>query len=146
MQHQKHLKYLGFCLVVSLLSGCQHAARDTTGFALEDTVTVEASFDDTWQAVKTVLLESDLEIYTRDRRGTFVAYSKMRHRFYQPARTKYTVELARVSEEQTLVYCESLRQKYGVTLLTYPDWHDRKTKDVSHTLAILESLQAKLAE
>ena len=146
MRYHKQLRYLSFVLAAFVLCGCQHAARDTTGFALENTFTADASFEDTWQAVKSVLQEAELEIYTRDRRGTFVAYSKMKRRFYQPTRIKYTIELASASSEETLVYCETLRQKYGVTLLTYPDWHDRKTNDEEPTQALLAALRAKLAE
>ena len=36
-----------------------------------------------------------------------------------------------------------LAQVYGVTLLTYPDWHDRKAANNNEAVAILESLKAK---
>ena len=138
--------FLYFSVLVMLLSvvGCARAARDTTGFALNDSAVIEAPFEETWQATKGVLREMDLEIYTRDKRGRFVAFSGMtRRRLFVPHRVQYTILLEAESDETTKVMIESMRQVYGVTLLTYPDWHDRKTQDNSIALEILERLQAR---
>jgi len=78
-----HLKLLGCSSLVVILAagaGCARAARDTTGFARENSTIVDAPFKEAWQAVKGVLREQKLDIYTRDKRGTFVAYSKMHRR------------------------------------------------------------------
>lgn len=141
------LKSFPIASLVVMLSilGCARAARDTTGFAMSDSATVGASFEDAWQAVKAVLRERGLEIYTRDKRGLFVAYSNMRRHILVPHRTKYTIELSQLSDHETGVNIETLREVYGVTLLTYPNWHARKATDNSEALAILEALQAKLA-
>lgn len=127
------------------VAGCARAARDTTGFAKSESITVEAPFEETWQTVKLVLQERDLEIYTRDKRGLFVAYESKGRRLFVPRRTKYTIELRDVSEFTTAIHVEALREVYGVTLLTYPDWHARQTPDDTAAAAILEAVQAKLA-
>lgn len=128
------------------LAGCARAARDTQGFAVENSGTVEAPFVETWQAAKAVLRERDTELYTRDKRGVFVAYTaRKRRRLPVLKRTQYTVFLEEVSDDATRVTVETLRQVYGVTLLTYPGWHDRKTTDDSEAKAILEAIQAKVS-
>jgi hypothetical protein len=139
---------LAFVLLAAGLlhvSGCARAARDTTGFAKTESVTVEAPFEETWQAVKLVLQEHDLDIYTRDKRGLFVAYETKGRRLFVPRRIKYTIELMDVSEYATAIHIEALREVYGVTLLTNPDWHARETKDDTRAATILEAIHAKLA-
>jgi hypothetical protein len=134
----------GLCVLA--LGGCARTARDTTGFAIARSISVPAPFEDTWQAAKSVLREQDYDLYTRDKRGTFVAYTQMNRRLmlFTPHRTKYTIELEAVSASETAVHIETVRQVYGVTLLTYPDWHDRKADDDAGAVAILEAIQAKL--
>lgn len=113
---------------------------------MEDTITVTKNVDDTWQATKAVLREMDLEIYTRDKRGEFVAYTDMKRylKLFTPRRTQLSIKLEPVSANSTKVTIETLQQVYGVTLLTYPDWHVRKTTDNQEALAILEALRAKV--
>ena len=114
-------------LLPGLLSGCVRAARDTAGFAQEQKLTVEIPFDEAWQGVKATLQDQELELYTRDKRGTFVAYTPERKRVV-PKRVRYTLLLDAVSEHETTIHVEAVQQAYGVTLLTYPGWHDRKAK------------------
>ena len=131
-------------LTVITSIGCARAARDTTGFALVDTATVDAPFQEAWQAAKAVLREREFDIYTRDKRGVFVAYSRMRRNLMLvPKRTKYTIVLEPSTETQTAVTVETIRQTYGVTLLTYPDWHDRQATDNTVAQEILQSIQDK---
>lgn len=126
-------------------TGCARAARDTSGFAVHKDATVAMPFDEAWQAVKGSLREQGYELYTRDKRGTFVAYTDM-HRILliQPSRIKYTVTLTPVNDKETAVTVDAVRQKYGATLPTYPGWHDRPLKDEAAAAALLESVQAKL--
>lgn len=132
-------------LVLLSVLGCARAARDTTDFAMTDAVTVEAPFEEAWQAVKAVLRDRELEVYTRDKRGLFVAYSSMKRRLFVPGRIRYTIELSELSDHETGVRIETLREVYGVTLLTYPNWHARKTTDNAEAVAILAALQARLS-
>lgn len=131
---------------VLFLAGCASAARDTTGFALVDEATVNAPFEDAWQIAKTVLREGEYDIYTRDSRGLFVAFSSP-HRGWTlvPKRTKLTITLEEISVSATRVTVETVDQVYGVTLLTYPDWHDRKANGNEEAADILVGIQAKVS-
>jgi hypothetical protein len=126
--------------------GCARAARDTTGYSIENSATVDAPFQETWLAAKEVLRDLDLQLYTRDKRGRFVAYSEMQRqlRLFTPHRTQLTVVLDPVGPDRTQVDVESLHQVYGSTLLTHPDWHARPTEDNDIALAILEGIQAEV--
>lgn len=132
-------------LAAGLLGGCARAKRDTAGFALNNSATISAGFEDTWQATKHVLREGGYDLYTRDKRGTFIAYTKEKRRLLQPQRIKYTINLTAVAEKETQVEIEAVKQIYGVTLLTNPDWHDRKLPEDPNVQAILDALQAKAA-
>lgn len=126
--------------------GCARAARDTTGFAMQDSAIVDAPFEEAWQATKAVLREMELDLHTRDKRGRFVAYTDMTRRgLLVPNRVQYTIVLEPASPETTKVMIETMKQVYGVTLLTYPDWHDRKTEDNSTALEIFERLEARVS-
>jgi hypothetical protein len=138
-------KTLG-CLVLLVFVttlGCARAARDTTGFATTDSAVVNAPLEKTWTATRDVLNEHKLDVYTRDKRGRFVAYSDMhRQLLLVPHRQEYTITL----QEQggaTNVTIQTLKQVYGVTLLTYPDWHARKTTNNSEAQALLNDIQAR---
>ncbi len=142
----KHSILCGLILITlgGLNWGCARASLDTTGYALHEAATVSAPFEDTWQALKTVLREQDLEIYTRDKRGVFVAYSPTRRSLLQPTRLQHTFELERIGANETRITAETIRQVYGVTLLTYPDWHDRPAEDNADAQQILAMLQESL--
>ncbi|HOS03927.1 MAG TPA: hypothetical protein PKZ01_12660, partial [Candidatus Hydrogenedentes bacterium] len=85
------------------------------------------------------------DIYTRDKRGTFVAFSGAKRHLFVPHRTKYSITLQPISADATRLSIETVRQVYGVTLLTYPDWHDRKATDNKIAMDIIEGVKAKLA-
>ena len=128
------------------VTGCARTARDTTGFAVTDSTTVNLPISEAWQQVKAVLREQDYEIYTRDKRGVFVAFSGSKRSLVQYHRIKLTIALEAVSETATKVSVDTLRQVYGVTLLTYPGWHDRKTQDHTRAQALLKAIEAKAAK
>ena len=121
---------VSFCLVVIcglVVVGCR-SARGDEGPALSATVeslTVGAGFEEVWQETRRALLEQEYEVYTRDTRGLFVAYTKVKRRLLLfPHRMQVTVTLERVSTDSTRISVETIHQKYRVTLLTYPDWRD----------------------
>ena len=132
-------------LITAALPGCARAARDTSGFTMEDSITVGKPLADTWQDTKAVLREMEMDIYTRDKRGEFVAFTPMKRQLYvgTPHRTKITISLKQASANSTTVTIQTVAQVYGVTLLTYPDWHDRKAPDNKEAVAIMEALKAK---
>lgn len=135
------------CLLCGLMiavGGCASAARDTTEFAMVDEATVNAPFDDAWQLTKAVLRERDIVTQTRDTRGFFVGFTdETRNLFLVPHRKKLTIHLEEVSASATKIRVETVDQVYGVTLLTYPDWHDRKTSDNAEAVEILAAIDAK---
>ena len=139
-------KCLYFSLLVAavLLGGCARAARDTTGFAMLDKATINAPLKETWQAAKEVLREKKLDLYTRDKRGVLVAYTNMRRSLLVPNRIQYTLTLQETTGTTTEITLETVRQVYGVTLLTYPGWHDRKTTDNTAAQEILAAVKTKL--
>lgn len=145
MNGRKFLYASTLVVLAFLPLGCVHAARDTTGFAQNNELTVEAPFDQTWQTVKAVLREKELDIYTRDKRGTFVAYTPEKRRFLQPNRFKYTFDLEAISDTETRIALDTRKQSYGVTLLTYPGWHDRKTAEAPESQALLDAIQARIS-
>lgn len=142
-------KLLVFSVLLAAISvgGCASTARDTTGYKLTDSATVNAGMMETWQTTKAVLREMELDIYTRDKRGVFVAYEDMDKRWliFRPKRTQLTISLERVAAETTKVNIETVRQVYGSTLMTYPDWHDRQAKDDEAARHILEAVQQRLS-
>jgi len=131
---------------VALMPACARSARDTTGFAVTRDLRADVPFEEAWQAVKAALREQNLEIYTRDKRGLFVAYGDTyRLLFVQPHRIKYTINLTPAGEKETNIHIEAVRQVYGVTLLTDPGWHDRKLKDERATQKLADAIMAKLS-
>ncbi len=130
-------------LSVILISGCARTLKDTSGFAEEKVFTVKAPFDKTWQATKETLRELKLEIYTRDKRGVFVAYDQPKREWMQLRRVKYEIQLGSVNSEETRVLVSAIKQIYGVTLLTSPDWHDRKIKGKTKSDDIIAKIVEK---
>ena len=104
--------------------GCAHQPPIQQDYAYTESVVVEAPFGPAWQAVKTALVDLDYSIYTRDKRGLFVAHGKRGRKWIVPRRTQMTVTLDSVTAQKTRVTVEALRQRYRVTPLTYPDWRE----------------------
>ncbi len=121
---------VSLCLLVVcglVVVGCRSTRGDegpAPGAAVES-LTVGAAFKEVWQETRRALLEQKYEVYTRDTRGLFVAYTKVKRTlFLVPHRMRVTVTLESVSTDSTQVSVETVHQKYRVTLLTYPDWRD----------------------
>ena len=107
--------------------GCKSTRGDEgpAPAATVESLTVEAGFEEVWEKTRRALLEQKYEIYTRDTRGLFVAYTKVKQRLLLfPHRMQVTVTLESVSTNSTRVSVETIHQKYRVTLLTYQDWRD----------------------
>ena len=121
---------------------------ETPAVAFVDSMTVPLAFDDAWQLTRDVLLAQDgVEIYTRDKRGMFVVYTDMhRKKLIMPHRSMLTITLESDTKESTQIAVETVAQRYGVTLLTYPGWRDKDTvseEEVGRT--ILESIKTRVA-
>ena len=121
---------VSLCLVVVcglVVVGCKSTRGDegATPIVTVDSLMVGAGFEEVWQETRRALLEQGYEVYTRDTRGLFVAYTKVKRRLLLfPHRMQVSVTLERVSTDSTRVSVETIHQKYRVSLLTYPDWRD----------------------
>ncbi len=151
----KHVMFTAVTVLAAalVLTGCARAAKNTDNFAQVDSFASNVSLAEAWPAVRDVLREKELEIYTRDKgdvslassnRGVFVAFSKKRRHLLVPHRTKITVRLDKETASSTKVRVETINQVYGVTLLTHPNWHDRKTVHTNETLALVDAMKTAL--
>ena len=115
---------LALLVLAAAAPGCEStpAAVEAPPFV---SATVPSEFESTWTSTRDVLLERGLQIYVRDKRGMFVAYTPTKRKLiFFPQRTKLTVTLQPASPAETTISVETIRQHYRVTLLTYPDWRD----------------------
>lgn len=132
-------------LPLAFSTGCARAALDTTGFAEVESAEFDGDFLEVWQAAKAELRAMDLEIYTRDKRGVFVAFTPQgRALWLQPQRTKFTITLEEMRPGRVGVDIETIGHVYGVTLLTHPDWHERPARETDTARAILEGIAMRL--
>lgn len=114
---------LSVCLLAAALAGCRSTPEPEPPPVVS--AVVEEDFETVWQTTRDVLLREKLQIYTRDKRGLFVAYTDQHRRLLLfPHRTKLTIALEPLSPDSTQVFVETIHQRYRVTLLTYPDWRD----------------------
>lgn len=129
-----------FLVALLFVAGCATSAPDATGFAVVESTVLDGAYVDVWQATKKVLRDEELIVFTRDKRGLFVAYDDLgRHRLV-PRRRQFSVVVEEVSATSSKVTVETLDQEYGVRLLRYPDWHDRKTTESERGKDILEAV------
>jgi hypothetical protein len=138
------------CLLLTVtvsLGGCATKAPIATGEIFVDSMTVPIDFEAAWLLTRDVLLDQDVEIYTRDKRGMFEVYTEMHRRnLIVPWRTKLTITLESETRETTKIAIETVKQKYSVGLLTYPGWLDQDySEEESHGVAILESIKSRIA-
>lgn len=131
---------------VFLTPGCSTAPPVDEALGAVDSLVVQAPMDEAWQAVKGVLRNQEYLIYTRDLRGLFVAYTDIKRKGLTRYRQQITVTLREQTRDSTEVTVEMVQQTYGVSLLTYPGWHDLKTEDHSTGELILAALTEKLSD
>ena len=70
----------------------------------------------------------------------------MKRSLFVPNRTQFTIMMTEDTPTATKVSVETVNQVYGVTLLTYPAWHDRRATDNSKALKIIDGIKAKSAK
>lgn len=130
--------------LATLNAGCSTKSDTKAEGAFVDAMMTPVPFDTAWSITRDVLLEKQLEIHTRDKRGMFVVYTDMhRQNIVVPHRTKLTITLSSESDSTTRIAVETVHQKYGVTLLKQPEWRDQRdaSTDTSGT-EILESIKS----
>jgi hypothetical protein len=143
------LRNLSVCAAligILLVAGCSSAPPVDEALGAVDSAIVQAPMEEAWQAVKGVLRDQEYLIYTRDKRGLFVAFTDMKRKRLTPHREQITVTLQPQSADSTQVTVEMVQQTYGVSLLTYPGWHDLKTDDHSTGELILAAVAERLSE
>ena len=128
-------------------SGCATTSDSQAEATFVESLVAPVPFDKAWLVTRDVLLESNVDIHTRDKRGMFVAYTDMYHRkVVVPHRTKITITLTSITEESTKISVESVHQKYGVTLLTHPEWRDESAIiEDSVSTEILKSIKSRIS-
>jgi hypothetical protein len=130
-------------LFAAFAGGCATSAPDSSQFAQIDEFVVDASYPDVWESTKAALRERELLIYTRDKRGIFVAFTDPERRLFVPHRTQITINLTEITPDSTRIEIETIDQEYGVKLLTYPGWHARQTEETPETDALIAAIQGK---
>lgn len=146
MMNPRSLVVCAASIGVLLMAGCSTAPPVDEALGAVDSLVVEAPMEEAWQAVKGVLRDREYLIYTRDKRGLFVAYTNMKRRRLTPRRQQITVTLQAQTRVSTQITVEIVKQTYGVSLLTYPGWHDLKTDDHSTGESILTAVAERLSD
>ena len=144
------LKWSVGCFTVALiLSSCGCAAVRGRGtqageYAIpEITADIEVESKLVRDVVRDVLRESPVEIYTRDKRGRFVAFADMGRAFLTPRRLRLVIRLKPVSESKTHLTIQTFPEAYTVQLLTNPAWRPAAFGDNSLAKDILDSIKKR---
>ena len=137
---------LGSVVCLAITAGCQSTPATATPPPTVSAI-IEKDFESVWAETRDVLLDQGLEIYTRDKRGLFVAFTPTKRvMIVSPRRTKLTISLEPLTPQTTRVSVETIKQHYRVTLLTYPDWRDvQKGTDPGKGQALLDAIVAHTA-
>lgn len=149
---RRYLHQIGLGALLSAVilgvSGCATGAQTPPEQPFVDTMTVPLDFDAAWLLTRDVLLDQDVEIYTRDKRGLFVAYTKTKRKsLIVPWRTKLTISLHEETAESTKIAIETVRQRYTVTPLTYPTWRDKDfVEGESAGTEVLEAIKSRIVQ
>jgi hypothetical protein len=107
---------------------------------------VDGGFKLVWAVVRDVLRDSPVELYTRDKRGTFEVFEDRGRRFLTPRRLRLVITLRPISESRTRVDVETFPEAYTVQLLTTPAWRPADFGDNSLAQEIIDSIQQRIRE
>jgi hypothetical protein len=136
--------FIVLLLAAFALPGCATNSDTKAEGAFVDSIIAPIPYDEAWLMMRDVLLDKELEIHTRDKRGLFVVYTDMKRRaLVVPHRTKLTIRLTSETDDSTRIAVESVHQKYGVSLLTHPEWRDQTTTPSEKTsIEILNTIKS----
>ena len=150
IRRQLYLMAVLCSAIIIGLSGCATGTPDqpVPDQVFVDSMTVPLDFEAAWQLTRDTLLDEDVEIYSRDKRGLFIAYTKTKRKsLIVPWRTKITVSLQEETPETTKIAVETVAQRYTVTFLTYPSWRDKDFSDEEALgTALLESIKSRIVQ
>jgi len=107
---------------------------------------VEGGFKLVWATVRNVLRNSPVEIYTRDKRGTFEVFEDKGRAFLTPRRLRLVITLRPVSQTRTHITVETFPEAYTIQLLTSPAWRTADFGDNSLAKEILNSVQERIRD
>lgn len=135
-------------MLTAMVSGCTTGKPQQPDEVYVESMTVPLDFASAWQLTRDVLLEEEVEIYTRDKRGLFVVFTETERRnLITPWRTKLTITLREATPDTTEIAIESVAQRYSVSALTYPGWRDRSyTEKESPGTALLETIKSRIVQ
>jgi hypothetical protein len=122
----RRVSTLILCLALGIsVAGCRSAGDPQLVRAHDESVVIGFPLEQAWEHVRDTLIEKEYDVYTRDKRGLLIGYTKMKRRgLLIPHRTKFTIVLEKITNESTEITVESVHQRYQVTFLTYPGWRD----------------------
>lgn len=131
-------------LLAALGAGCASTPpAQPAEVPLESTV-LQAEYEDVWQATRRALQASELDIYTRDKRGMFVAFDEKKRLFSIPRRARITVIVERVTTSSTRVSIEAVRERYRMPILRHPGWKEEAGGDLTELKReLLASIEAQ---
>lgn len=138
-----------FTLLIALVvaAGCAGGPPPTPPDVPTASAVLPHDFDTVWQAAKDALREQDYEIYTRDKRGMFVAHTPRKGTFSIPNRARITIVLERVTTSSTRVTVEAVQERYRMPLLRHPGWREQPHVDLQdRRQAVLDGIAANVAE
>jgi hypothetical protein len=112
-------------VMIGMGGGCATTApQEPEPIAVVREDTINASFDAVWESTRDSLLNLGIGIYTRDKRGFFVAYGPQRRKLLTPRRNQYTIILEQIDATRTRIELETMPQRYAISLLTHPKWQE----------------------
>jgi hypothetical protein len=135
------------CIVAA--DGCARLRGRTTderSTAAPLSADVEGEFKLVWATLRDVLRDSPVEIYTRDKRGTFEVFEDKGRAFLTPRRLRLVITLRPVSVTRTHITVETFPESYTVQLLTRPAWRPADFGDNSLAKEILNSVQERIRD
>ncbi len=145
------IKYVAVSLALACLlaaDGCARVRRQRVDEPESPTAPVsadvEGAFKLVWAAVRDVLRDSPVEIYTRDKRGVFEVFEDKGRAFLTPRRLRLVITLRPVSQTRTHITVETFPEAYTVQLLTSPAWRPADFGDNSLAKDILNSIQERI--
>jgi len=146
----KQLCAYSLLMVVLAFGGCKSTPKPVpipVNIASNIEATVAVSSVEAWAMTRDALVEQGYEIYTRDKSGLFIAYTKeKRNLLLVPHRTQFTIVIEEVTGETSRVAIESVRQRYKISFLSYPGWVSDVEKLPEDTgQSIIDALNSKVA-
>ena len=142
-----HMHRYRFVILAAIVAaaGCASTPPPAPPEVPTESAVLPYEFDSVWQATRDTLKGQNYEIYTRDKRGMFVAHTPRKGTFSIPNRARITVILERVTAGSTRVTVEAVRERYRMPLFRNPGWKEQPEVDLTdRRQAVLEGIAATM--